>query len=186
MTFSTEGFEAEGGRSVHAYNSLLVSALPRVIGYKADAPLDYIPKDSAHSIDFIALDRALKKVATEKLQFNLIEQTYVSILAKKENGNYAYESVLKERPIKSEAISIDADGFKYPLPTDAPGNFVLEVRDESGRVWSKLSFTVVGRGDVSRSLEKNAELAGEARSRAIQRRRRNRAEHRSRPTPAAA
>ena len=158
MTFSTQGFEAEGGRSVHAYNSLLVSALPRVIGYKPDAPLDYLPKDSAHSIDFIAVDRALNKVATEKLQFDLIEQTYVSILAKKENGNYAYESVLKERPVKSEAISIDAAGFKYPIPTRAPGNYVLQIHDESGRVWNKLSFSVVGLGEVSRALDKNSEL----------------------------
>ena len=158
MTFSTEGFEAEGGRSVHAYNTLLVSALPRVIGYKPDASLDYLPKDSAHSIDFIAIDRALNKVATEKLQFDLIEQTYVSILAKKENGNYAYESVLKERPVKSEAISIDAAGFKYPVPTSAPGNYVLQIHDESGRIWNKLSFSVVGLGEVSRALDKNSEL----------------------------
>ncbi len=67
LNFSTEGFEAEGGRSVHAYNSLLVSALPRVIGYKPDAPLDYLPKDSAHTIEFIAVDRALNKVATEQI-----------------------------------------------------------------------------------------------------------------------
>jgi hypothetical protein len=158
MTFSTQGFEAEGGRSVHAYNSLLVSALPRVIGYKPDAPLDYLPKDSAHSIDFIAVDRALHQVATEKLQFDLIAQTYVSILAKKDNGSYAYESVLKERPVKSEAISIDAAGFKYPVPTSAPGNYVLQIHDESGRVWNKLSFSVVGLGDVSRALDKNSEL----------------------------
>src|SRR4029453_7125548 len=50
MTFSTQGFEAEGGRRLHAYNSLLLSALPRVIGYKPDAPLDYLPKDSTHNI----------------------------------------------------------------------------------------------------------------------------------------
>ncbi|HXA09509.1 MAG TPA: alpha-2-macroglobulin, partial [Chthoniobacterales bacterium] len=158
MTFSTQGFEAEGGRSVHAYNSLLVSALPRVIGYKPDAPLDYLPKDSAHSIDFIAIDRALNKVATEKLQFDLIEQTYVSILAKKDNGNYAYESVLKERLVKSEAISIDAPGLRYSVPTGAPGNYVLQIHDESGRVWNKLSFSVVGLGEVSRALDKNSEL----------------------------
>ncbi len=158
MNFSTEGFEAEGGRSVHAYNSILVSALPRVIGYKADAPLDYLPKGSAHAIEFIAVDRALNKVATEKLQFDLIEQTYVSILAKKENGNYAYESVLKERPVKAEAISIDAAGYKYAVPTSAPGNFVLQIHDESGRLWNKLSFSVVGLGEVSRALDKNSEL----------------------------
>jgi uncharacterized protein YfaS (alpha-2-macroglobulin family) len=158
MTFSTQGFEAEGGRGVHAYNSLLVSALPRVIGYKPDVPLDYLPKDSAHSIDFIAVDRGLNKVETEKLQFDLIEQTYVSILAKKDNGNYAYESVLKERPVKSDLISIAAGGFKYLIPTGAPGDYVLQIHDASGRVWNKLSFSVVGLGEVSRALDKNSEL----------------------------
>jgi hypothetical protein len=94
----------------------------------------------------------------EKGKFDLIEQTYVSILAKKDNGNYAYESVLKERPVRSEAISIDAAGFEYSVPTSAPGNYVLQIHDESGRVWNKLSFSVVGLGEVSRALDKNSEL----------------------------
>ncbi|MBA3962859.1 MAG: alpha-2-macroglobulin [Chthoniobacterales bacterium] len=158
MNFSTEGFEADGGRSVHAYNSLLVSALPRVIGYKPDAPLDYLQKNSAHTIDFIAVDRGLNKVATENLKFDLIERTYVSVLAKKDNGNYAYESVLKERPVKTDSVSIAASGFSYALPTSAPGNFVLEIKDDSGRLWNRLSFSVVGLGEVSRSLAKNSEL----------------------------
>ena len=158
MNFATEGFEADGGRSVHAYNSMLVSALPRVIGYKPDAPLNYIPKGSSHVIDFIAIDRDLNKVATDQLKFNLVEQTYVSVLTKKENGNYAYESVLKERPVKSDPVSIAATGFQYAIPADAPGNFVLEIKDESGRLWNRLTFSVVGLGEVSRSLEKNAEL----------------------------
>ncbi|MGZ5002618.1 MAG: alpha-2-macroglobulin family protein, partial [Chthoniobacterales bacterium] len=159
MTLSTEGFEAEGGRSVSAYNSLLVSALPRVIGYKADCALNYIPKDTPHAIDFIALDPTLKKIAAGKLRFILSEQTYVSILAKKDNGNYAFESVRKERLVRRDEVNLDADGYKYPLNTATPGTFILEVRDEEDRRVSKLNFTVVGRGDVSRSLEKNAELA---------------------------
>ena len=67
-------------------------------------------------------------------------------------------------------------GFKYSVPTSAPGNYVLEIHDESGRVWNKFSFSVVGRGEVSRSLEKNAELQVKL-NRAIQRRRRNRNRH---------
>ena len=69
MTLTTEGFEAEGGRSVTAYNSLLVSALPRVIGYKADCELNYVPKDSPHFIDFIAIDPALQKVPARQTAF---------------------------------------------------------------------------------------------------------------------
>lgn len=159
MTLSTEGFEADGGRSVSAYNSVLVSALPRVIGYKADRELGYLPKGRARAIEFIAVDSTLRKVAADKLRFHLLEQTYVSILTKKENGNYAFESALKERPLRSDEIDIAAEGFHYALPTDAPGTFVLEVFDGENRRVSRLSFTVVGEGHVSRSLEKNAELA---------------------------
>ena len=159
MTLTTEGFEAEGGRSVSAYNTLLVSALPRVIGYKVDGALNYIPKDSPHAIDFIAIDPSLKKIAADKLHFNLIEQTYVSILLKKDNGNYVFESVSKERLVRQDEINIGPDGFRYALNTATPGSFVLEVRDEEDRRVSKLCFSVVGRGNVSRSLEKNAELA---------------------------
>ncbi len=159
MMLSTEGFEADGGRSVSAYNSVLVSSLPRVIGYKADCELNYVPKGSAHAVEFIAIDSTLQKVAAEKLHFNLTEQTYVSILTKKENGNYAFESALKERPLRSDEVSIDAQGFQYALPTDAAGSFVLEILDKDSRRVSRLSFCVVGRGNVSRSLEKNAELA---------------------------
>ena len=159
MTLSTQGFEAAGGRSVSSYNTVLVSALPRVIGYKTDCALNYVPKGSAHAIEFIAIDPALRKVAVDKLRFNLIEKSYVSILAKKDNGNYAFESTLKERPLRSDEINLGADGFSYALPTDAPGTFTLEVRDETDRRVSCLCFTVVGRGNVSRSLDKNAELA---------------------------
>ena len=45
MTLSVQGFEAEGGRSVGAYNIVLVSALPHVLGYKADPQLDFLVKD---------------------------------------------------------------------------------------------------------------------------------------------
>ncbi|MDQ6940547.1 MAG: alpha-2-macroglobulin, partial [Verrucomicrobiota bacterium] len=159
MTLSTEGFEAEGGRGVSAYNSLLVSALPRVIAYKTDCALNYVPKDSPHAIEFIAVDSTLKKIAADKLRFVLSEQTYVSILTKKDSGSYAFESVLKERLVRQDDVSISSDGFCYSINTAAPGTFVLEVRDEEDRRVSELSYTIVGRGDVSRSLEKNAELA---------------------------
>ncbi len=56
-------------------------------------------------------------------------------------------------------MRIAADGLKYALPTDVPGDYVLELHEKaSGARVSQVSFSVVGRGAVSRSLEKNAEL----------------------------
>jgi uncharacterized protein YfaS (alpha-2-macroglobulin family) len=158
MRFIAEGFEGEGGRSVMGDVSALVSALPYVIGYKADGDLRYIDMKRPRAIDLVAVDPQLNRIAIENVSLNLIAQEYVSVLKKQENGNYAYESVLKERPLKSEKISVAASGYHYPLPTDEPGNYVLELRDDQNRTLSKLRFSVVGQAAGAGALEKNAEL----------------------------
>ncbi|HJT45949.1 MAG TPA: MG2 domain-containing protein, partial [Chthoniobacterales bacterium] len=158
MRFIAEGFEGEGGRSVTSYVNALVSALPYVIGYKPDGDLRYIDMKKPRAVDLIAIDPQLNKIAVENVTLNLVAQEYVSVLKKQENGNYAYESVLRERPLKSEKIAVAATGLHYALPTNDPGDYVLELRDDKNRLVSKLRFSVVGQGEASRSLEKNAEL----------------------------
>ena len=46
----------------------------------------------------------------------------------------------------------------YTLPNSTPGTFLLELRNASNQPVSHLEYTVVGQGEVTRSLEKNAEL----------------------------
>ena len=158
MRFIAAGFEGEGGRSVTGYVGALVSALPYVIGYKAEGDLRYIDMNKARAIDLIAVDPQLNRIAVENVTLNVIAQEYVSVLKKQDNGNYVYESVLRERPTKSEKIAIAAGGSHYALPTAEPGDYVLELRDDQNRTLSKLHFSVVGQGQAARSLEKNAEL----------------------------
>src|SRR5438874_5120986 len=158
MRFIAEGFEGEGGRSVMGDVGALVSALPYVIGYKADGDLRYIDMNKPRVIDLVAVDPQLNRIAVENVTANVIAQEYVSVLKKQENGNYVYESVLKERPAKSEKISVAASGNHYALPTDEPGNYVLELRDDQNRTLSKVRFSVVGHAAVAATLQKNAEL----------------------------
>ncbi len=61
MRFVCEGFEAEGGRSVTTDASALVSALPYVVGCKADADLRYIDANSPRALDLVALDPSLNR-----------------------------------------------------------------------------------------------------------------------------
>src|SRR6266566_104766 len=150
--------DGEGGRSVMGDVGALVSALPYVIGYKADGDLRYIDMKRPRAIDLVAVDPQLNRIAIENVSLNLIVQEYVSVLKKQENGNYVYESVLKERPAKSEKISVAASGYHYALPTDEPGNYVIELRDDQNRALSKLRFSVVGQAAMAGGLEKNAEL----------------------------
>jgi uncharacterized protein YfaS (alpha-2-macroglobulin family) len=158
MRFIAEGFEAEGGRSVTTTTSALISALPYVIGCKADGDLRYIDTNRPRIVDLVALDPQLNRIALGNVTANIVAQEYVSVLTKQESGKFAYESVLKERPVKSEKISVAANGSKYNLPTNEPGNYIFELRDDQDRRLAKVQFSVVGQGTVSRSLEKNSEL----------------------------
>ena len=129
-----------------------------MIGCKPDGELRYIEMSKPRAVDLIAVDPQLKRIALANVTANVIAQEHVSVLTKQESGNFAYESVLKERIAKSEKISVSANGLHYMLPTDEPGNYVFELRDDQDRRLAKLQFCVIGRGAVSRSLEKNAEL----------------------------
>jgi uncharacterized protein YfaS (alpha-2-macroglobulin family) len=158
MRFYAEAFEGEGGRSITGQASALVSSLPYVVGYKSDGDLKYINAATPRVVDLIAVDSKLNKVALENVTVNVIAQEYVSVVTKKENGSYAYESVLKERVTKTEKLAISADGLRYQLPTEEPGDYVAELRDKDDRKVSRVRFSVVGRGIVKRSLDKNSEL----------------------------
>ncbi|MGB8355807.1 MAG: MG2 domain-containing protein, partial [Chthoniobacteraceae bacterium] len=159
MNFYAEGFEAEGGRSVNAQSSAMVSSLPYVVGYKTDGDLGYVKMNSVRAVDLIAIDKSLKKIALPDLEFSVILQTYVSVLKKQDDGTYSYESVKKETTVQTGLASIPAEGLKFPLPSKTPGNYFLELREkDSGARVSRFAFSVVGLGGVSRSLDKNAEL----------------------------
>jgi uncharacterized protein YfaS (alpha-2-macroglobulin family) len=158
MQFFAEAFEGEGGRSITGQASVLVSALPYVVGYKSDGNLSYINANTPSAVDLLAVDPQLKRIALENITLNVIAQENVSVVAKKENGSYGYESVLKERVAKSEKIAINADGLRYQLPTSEPGDYIVELRDDGGRKLSRIRYSVVGSGIVKRALDKNSEL----------------------------
>ncbi len=158
MQFFAEAFEGEGGRSITGQASVLVSALPYVVGYKADGNLNYINANTPRAVDLLAVDPQLKRIGIENVTLDVIAQEHVSVVAKKENGSYGYESVLKERVAKSEKLAISPDGLRYQLPTNDPGDYIVELRDDGGRKLSRIRFSVVGSGIVKRALDKNSEL----------------------------
>src|SRR5262245_53132417 len=78
MRFIAEGFEAEGGRSVTGTVDALVSALPYVIGCKPDGDLRYIETDKPRTIDLVAVDPQLTRIALANVTANVIAQEHVS------------------------------------------------------------------------------------------------------------
>ena len=158
LHFVAQGFEADGGRGVTAETAQLVSSLPYLIGYKADGDLGYVSRGSERKVDFIAINAQAKKTAVEKLTLQQVERKYVSVLTRQDNGTYKYESRKKEVVLGEQPVAIGAGGYKHVLPSETPGNFAALLRDAQGLELARVEYSVAGQANLSRSLEKNAEL----------------------------
>jgi uncharacterized protein YfaS (alpha-2-macroglobulin family) len=158
LTFTAEGLEKQGGRGVTAESSVVVSPLSRIVGWKADGRLDYIAKGAARRARFIAIDPYQKPVEVRDLRFALDEIRYVSVLTKQEDGSYRYQSVRKTFRVDSGPVVLGEAGLDYPLATANPGDFELSLLEKDDRVAAKVAYSVVGVGNLTRSLDRNAEL----------------------------
>ncbi|MBI2060016.1 MAG: alpha-2-macroglobulin family protein [Nitrospirae bacterium] len=158
MIFVAEAYESGAGRAVTSENVALVSDLPFLLGYKPDGDLKYVKRDAKRTLRIIAVDPKLAMAPVRGLRCSVIEQQYVSVLLRQRDGTYKYESVQKENPVKVETLALAAEGLEYALPTEKPGDFVLLVQDEKGAELLRAGFSVIGEANLSRSLERNAEL----------------------------
>jgi uncharacterized protein YfaS (alpha-2-macroglobulin family) len=156
--FLARAFEPDSGRSVAADAAVLVSELPFLVGFKADGSMDYVARDSARTVSVIAIDPTAKKSAAPALTLTRIETQFVSILTKQPNGTYKYESRKKETTLTNEAFTIPATGAELHLVTDTPGTFAYIIRDAAGLELNRVEYSVAGQGNVTRSLDRNAEL----------------------------
>ncbi len=156
--FFTEAFEPDGGRSVRGAQTFLVAPLPYVVGWKADGDLAYIGMDAPRSLKLVAVGPDLNLLAVPGLTQRIIEIRHVSVLTKQENGNYAYVSTRREQTASEGAFTLAAEGASFTLPTGKPGEYRFELRDGEDHVVCATPFTVVGKGDSGRSLERDAEL----------------------------
>lgn len=152
-------FEPEGGRNVAAVTDTLVSSSAYLVGVKkTDADLNFITKSSKQSSQWIALNPELKGQQVDGLTLEWVQRKYVSVLMKQDNGTYRYQSRLKETLRESHPQNLAAKVNEINLPTDEPGDFALVLRNAEGQELNRLSYSVIGQGNLSRSLERSAEL----------------------------
>ncbi|RJS16772.1 alpha-2-macroglobulin [Corallococcus sp. H22C18031201] len=158
LSFLAEGYEAEGGRGVSSEASVLVSPLPYLVGFKPDGNLRFLSQGSDRTVDFIAVDPALKKLAVKGLKAQLVEQRWVSVLTQQSNGTYQYQSARRDSVVRTTDLNLSEAGLKFSLPTEQPGDFVVVVKNAEDLELSRVEYSVAGHGNLTRALEKNAEL----------------------------
>lgn len=159
LSLLARAYEAEGGRNVAAYSAVLVSSAAHLVGVKTpQVDLGYLQKDSVQKSRWLAIDPQLKTIALGDLKLEWVQRKYVSVLIKDYDGTYRYQSRLKETVRDVKSLSLPEKGSDLALPTAEPGDFALVLRDADGSQLNRLEYSVVGQGNLSRSLERNAEL----------------------------
>jgi alpha-2-macroglobulin len=151
-------FEPEGGRSVAAEASVLVSELPYLVGVKNDGDLGFVSRGSKRISTVITIDPQAKPVATDGLTLQLVERKVVSVLMRQANETYRYESRKKDALVNEAPLSVPATGHALTLDTSKAGNYSYVLRDAAGVELNRIDYSVAGQGNVTRSLERNAEL----------------------------
>jgi alpha-2-macroglobulin len=158
LVLTAEGFDGAGGKSVQSMSSTLLSPLNTLIGFKSDGELSFLTKQQNRTVEFIAINKALQQVALDALTLTLVEKRALSSLVKQNDGTYQYQSIMQQSKVSESAFSIAASGTEYQLPTNNPGDFELQL-SQHGQLLGSVSFSVVGAGNISAMLEKNAALS---------------------------
>ena len=153
-----KAFEPEGGRSVSAETQTLVSDMPYLVGVKVDGDTAYVSKGAVRSATLIAIDPAAKKTAVADLKLVRVENKVLSVLVKQDSGLYRYESRRKEVVLDEKPFALAAIGTQLALATTQPGNFAYVVRNAEGLELNRVEYSVAGNANVTRSLDRNAEL----------------------------
>ena len=158
LNLLARAYEAEGGRNVAAQNSAIVSDAPYLVGVRGDGDLTFVARASARETRWLAVNQQLNPVAADGLSLEWVQRKYVSVLTQQDNRTFRYVSRLREIVRESRPVRIAAGGSRLPLPTQEPGDFVLVLRNAAGAELNRISYTVAGQANLSRSLERNTEL----------------------------
>jgi len=151
-------FEAEGGRSVAAQNTAIVADVPYLVGVKPDGDLTFVRRSAGRQARWLAVNQQVTPVAAPQLTLEWVQRKYLSVLTQQPDRTFKYVSRLKETVREAHGVQIAAGGSNFTIPTQEPGDFILVLRNSAGAELNRLNYTVAGEANISRSLDRNAEL----------------------------
>jgi uncharacterized protein YfaS (alpha-2-macroglobulin family) len=158
LSFYCQGFEKEGGRGVSATADALVSPLDFIVGFKADGSLDYVNRGAERNVSLVAVGPTLERVSASGLSLSVLKREWVSTLTKQDNGLYKYRSIEKKSEVSRAALAISREGASFVLGTEQPGDYEFVIEKDGAPILTR-GYSVLGQGNMARSLDQHAELA---------------------------
>ena len=159
LSFLARAYEPGSGRNVAAQASALVSSNDYLVGIRAVDDLNYVRRGAKRALQLLAIGQDGKPKAVTGLHAVVVEKHYVSVLTKQDSGTYRYVSHERRDDRRDTVLGLAGGRQNIDLPTDKPGDFVLEIRDADGKVLNQIGYQIAGAANLSRSLDRNAELS---------------------------
>ncbi|MDL2295230.1 DUF11 domain-containing protein [Lachnospiraceae bacterium OttesenSCG-928-E19] len=158
LSVTTTGFEGDSGRSVQMTTNTRVSDAEYLIGYKSSSDLGYIAKSSKRSINLIAINSDAVKFESPKLTMRVVKKETLTSLIKDYNDYYKYQTVTREKVLKTSEITIPKKGMDLNLDTTSAGTYYIQIIGSNDRVMAHIDYYVAGNENVALTSDQNAEL----------------------------
>jgi alpha-2-macroglobulin len=158
VDFDVEGFESDGGRSVHKSVQAIVSDRDFVVGYRTALPLDFLPFNQPASIELLAVNKSQVPIGLTNCRLQLIELVNEPVLTKQDNGTFKYETVSQEKAVQDQGFVLEGKATSITLPTNEAGKFRWDLVDQNGTRIFSLPYTVVGANQRISALGEKAAL----------------------------
>lgn len=157
LEFFAEGMMKSGGRSVFSNKNIMVSDLDFLVGYKAKGNLNYISTKKTVSVELIALGQD-ENLLEKEVQIEIFEKKYKNALVKQADQTYEYQDIKEPILLKKSTFKIRKTNTLLKLDNSKVGDFIVKIRDQKERTLNSFDYSIVGEGDLARSLHRSNEL----------------------------
>lgn len=158
MVLNVRGFDGDGGRHVEMNVSTRVSDADKLIGWRADGNLDFINRGTPRSIRLVAIDHNGVATDAHDLRMQIIARENLTSLVRDASGYYKYQSVARDRVVRTDTIDIPTDGKTISLDTQTPGTYTMQITDANNRIWASATYFIAGAKNITMSRDAAAEL----------------------------
>lgn len=152
-------FEPGSGRGVAAQAGALVSEAEHLVGIRAPDPLNWINRGDRREVELVSIGPDGAARGVQGLRAVKVERRFVSVLTQANDGLYRYVSRERRDDRNVQPLALGDAPQRLRLDTSTPGDWTLEIRDADDTVLNSVDWTVAGAANLSRSMDRNAELA---------------------------
>ena len=140
---NVEAFEADGGRSVPAQQTILFAQTDKILGVFPPRNMNFLDQNQPAEIQLRAIQPDYSPTALPGLTLTIVEQRTFYTLRRRA-GYYYYDNFVREIPVQKINFDISEEPLAHQLKTDQPGQFKVTITDAAGVELTSFNYNVSG------------------------------------------